>query len=57
MDKKLLILENEAAILDILVDKAENTKYGMITIWGEPYRISFEELRRKVEIIKYGNSM
>ena len=50
----LLISENEAAILELLLDLAENTKYGLITNWEEPYGISFKELRRKVEIIKYG---
>ena len=54
MDCKLLILENEAAILDVLLDMAENTKYGLITNWNEPYGISFKELRRNVDIIKYG---
>lgn len=53
-DRKLLISENEVAILEILLDTAQNTKYGLITNWGEPYGISFKELRRKVEIIKYG---
>lgn len=53
-DSKLLISENEVAILETLIDKAENTKYGLITNWDKPYGISFEELRRKVEIIKYG---
>lgn len=53
-DGKLLISENEVAILETLLDKAEKTKYGLITNWDEPYGISFKELRRKVEIIKYG---
>lgn len=53
-DGKLLISESEVAILETLLDKAENTKYGLITNWDEPYGISFKELRRKVEIIKYG---
>lgn len=54
MDKKLLISENEAAILDILLKKAENTKYGIITNWDEPYGITFERLRKEADIIKYG---
>lgn len=54
MDKKLLISENEVSILELLLDKAENTKYGLITNWGTPYGITFKELRRKVEIMKYG---
>lgn len=53
-DGKLLISESEVAILETLLDKAENTKYGLITNWDTPYGISFKELRRKVEIIKYG---
>lgn len=54
MEGKLLISESEVAILEVLLDKAENTKYGLITNWDTPYGISFKELRRKVEIIKYG---
>lgn len=53
-DGKLLISESEIVILETLLDKAENTKYGLITNWDEPYGISFKELRRQVEIIKYG---
>ena len=54
LEGKLLISESEVAILEVLLDKAENTKYGLITNWDTPYGISFKELRRKVEIIKYG---
>ena len=50
---ELLISETEAAILYDLLNRAEHTKYGLITNWDEPYGISFEHLRRHVDIIKY----
>lgn len=53
-DEKLLISENEVALLETLLEEAENTEYGLITNWDKPYGISFKELRRKAEIIKYG---
>ena len=52
-DGKLLISENEVIILDDLLNRVKNTKYGLITNWDEPYGITFKELKRHIERIKY----
>ena len=55
VEAKLLISEKEADILEDLLNRAEHTKYGLITNWDSPYGISFQALRSHVERIKYGD--